>query len=610
MSSVSDIENVLHNEDVENIITDLLYTIIDNALNKAINRNIEGRKEKSKKKDNKVSKTSGWKKKQLLPPCNSSCRKQCKLVLNEDTREKIFNLFCSFNFRERYLFFESHIKAKPVKCRTTDTRKKERTLQFTLPLLGNQEAPTVSVCKTMFLRTLGMKTDGFITSHFKKKQHTVDFENIEDKRGSAARTAKRLRKESNDAKIKNYIESYQPQVSHYKLAHAPFRRYLQCDLNITKMWKYYTEICSHDEKVSKEKFRQVFDTLNIGFGTPSQDDCATCTKYKLHKTDTETCDDSCNVCQTYQQHHERYTQARIAYTNDKDNKENNTKFFSVDMQKVLILPKMAVKNAFFISRLVVFNETFAPLKQAEDNLCILWHEGISGRTAADVASTYYFVIKNATEEIKSFVFWADNCSAQNKNWLIFSVMVCIVNLEWGPDTVTFKYFEPGHSFMKADSVHGQIGTEWKSRKNIFDMNDLVDVIMKSGSHNKPVVLNFTNFLKFTDGSKQRRKMASGNSNLPLLEQIRVAEFRKSSRKMYFKTSFSDLRFQESDFLKANFSLEIPDNIGKERGVITEKKNRIIRELTCYMTAKKKMFWDELNVNDQAVDLNTSFQDES
>lgn len=79
---------------------------------------------------------------------------------------------------------------------------------------------------------------------------------------------------------------------------------------------------------------------------------------------------------------------------------------------------MTIKNSCFVSRLVVINETFAPLHDRK-NICVLEHEGIRGRNAADVSSAYYQVIRRDEPEIDEFVFWADNCPAQNKNSLFF-----------------------------------------------------------------------------------------------------------------------------------------------------------------------------------------------
>jgi hypothetical protein len=95
------------------------------------------------------------------------------------------------------------------------------------------------------------------------------------------------------------------------------------------------------------------------------------------------------------------------------------------MQKVILLPKMAIKNVFFCSRLVAFNETFAQLSKGK-SICVLWHGAIAGRGAKQVASAFYHLITKFPEKSK-FIFWADNCAGQNKNWTLFSMFCVVVN---------------------------------------------------------------------------------------------------------------------------------------------------------------------------------------
>jgi hypothetical protein len=94
----------------------------------------------------------------------------------------------------------------------------------------------------------------------------------------------------------------------------------------------------------------------------------------------------------------------------------------------------------------VFNETFASLTPNKPDYVILWHEAISGRLSGDVASAYVKCLETCTSD--KVVFWADNCSAQNKNWTLFNALACCVNAEWGPAEVCIKFLERGHTFMK------------------------------------------------------------------------------------------------------------------------------------------------------------------
>ena len=78
-----------------------------------------------------------------------------------------------------------------------------------------------------------------------------------------------------------------------------------------------------------------------------------------------------------------------------------------------MLPKLSTKESFFVSRLIVFNETFARLEApGQTDYVVLWHEAIAGRKAADVASTYIKCI--VLDSSPRILFWADNCGGQNK----------------------------------------------------------------------------------------------------------------------------------------------------------------------------------------------------
>ena len=78
-----------------------------------------------------------------------------------------------------------------------------------------------------------------------------------------------------------------------------------------------------------------------------------------------------------------------------------------------------------------------PLPQknrTKPDFVMLWHEGITGRTAQDVASAYIKCIERDGGSV--IEFWADNCSGQNKNWVLYTALVYVVNSEWGPEAVS------------------------------------------------------------------------------------------------------------------------------------------------------------------------------
>jgi hypothetical protein len=52
---------------------------------------------------------------------------------------------------------------------------------------------------------------------------------------------------------------------------------------------------------------------------------------------------SCSICDNYQIHKRRYTVARQTYNDTAKKWDDNHELYTVDMQKVLILPKMAIE---------------------------------------------------------------------------------------------------------------------------------------------------------------------------------------------------------------------------------------------------------------------------
>ena len=120
--------------------------------------------------------------------------------------------------------------------------------------------------------------------------------------------------------------------------------------------------------------------------------------------------------------------ARKLYQEDQKEIPENCGIYTEDMQKVLLLPKMTIKEHFFVSRLVIFNETFASVNKDGD-FVLLWHEGIAGRKASDVASSYVKCINVSGKE--HIIIWADHCTVQNLNWWLYTLLCWTVKRALG-----------------------------------------------------------------------------------------------------------------------------------------------------------------------------------
>ena len=231
----------------------------------------------------------------------------------------------------------------------------------------------------------------------------------------------------------------------------------------------------------------------------------------------------------------------------------------------------------------------------------MWHEGIAGRNATDVASAYIKCVSLCEKE--NIIFWTDNCAGQNKNWTLFNALVWCVNTVWGPQEITIKFLEKGHTFMRADSVHGSIGKALKSEEIVPDFDNFVDLCNGSSKSIKSVVLHPNDMYQFVDGHRCR---SNKKVKLPLLASIVAVKFCKNSRSLFYKSDF-DGQYEEVDFLKKKHDIHtVAATQEGPRGVARKKKESIIKILKGIPATKLK-FWSELPVNDNSTDLVEEFE---
>ena len=356
----------------------------------------------------------------------------------------------------------------------------------------------------------------------------------------------------------------------------------------------YEDFTSKGNNISYENYRQNFAAENIGFGENRTDDCEVCLKFEHHKHemnqghDTENCD----ICQASTIHQQKAKVARHKYREEMS-QENA---YAVDMQKVILIPKLTTKESVFVSRLVCFNETFACGIEGDKSYAIMWHEGISGRKAADVTSAYCkFLVESGQ---KNPIFWTDNCAGQNKNWVFYSALAQIVNSPWGPDSISVKYLESGHTFMAADNIHGTIGKKMRQMNEIIDFRELTQVV-SSAKNIEVVQMQLPDFYEFTAANKAR---TARNITLPILADIREVHFVRESRLMYYKVSHDSTEYEGVDFLRAKFNVEqFPKSHNRPRGITGKKKEGIIKLLT-HVDGLKRKFYNDLAINEKAKDL--------
>ena len=167
--------------------------------------------------------------------------------------------------------------------------------------------------------------------------------------------------------------------------------------------------------------------------------------------------------------------------------------------------------------------------------------------------------------------------------------------------LTIKYFEPGHTFMAADSFHHAVEYKIRSKKFVMDFGDFTAITQEKGN---------AFCMKTNDFTSYENKMSSAKfTNHPLLEDVTVVRFEKYSTKMFWKSRIDDVEFKSGEFLQKKIIAAIAS--GKQhsfpsrevnKGMSQKRKDGIIKNLCPLMKENRKIFWQSLKVsNDEGID---------
>lgn len=462
----------------------------------------------------------------LLDPCN--CKKRCAQRISEDERQRLHDDFWNIDRHSQRIWLSSHVTEETAK-RKCEGSKRNYTRVYHLQDNVDSTGETFKVCQKFFLGTLGYKHESVLHHMLlstKDEHGHKKYVPSRDQRGCAVPANKK-----NQDAIINHINSYNPLHSHYKREHTPNRRFLPPDLDITIMHNDY--LCKHPENpVSYEVYRRTISRENIGFYDTIAEKCSDCLEFDLNSKIE-------NREQLKAEHLACANSARNQYDQDNLINDDHTSVYAADLQKVVLLPRMPdVKSSFFLSRLVTFNETFAAMgkKKKHKHYCILWHEALAGRDASDVACSFIKFLQQQ-RDTKTIILWMDNCSGQNKNWILYSTLVVYINQESClTQEIILKYLVPGHTYMAADGLHGRIEQRMRKKKNVQDFDDFVSVCKESAPRIEVVPLTTSDFMQLDNKFKTRNK--NSNETLPYFKDIVQAKFTKGCTGFEYKKSFS------------------------------------------------------------------------
>ena len=193
-------------------------------------------------------------------------------------------------------------------------------------------------------------------------------------------------------------------------------------MTVAEMHLKYKEKHS-DEKVCCESYRKNFVSMKISFTKLGEEESKLCETFKQHEcpknryeANIDNDEQKCETCKEHENHLERAKNSREVYRKDASlNTTSEEAYFSMEMQKILMLPHLpGTKAALFTRRIIMINQSIAPLGTFKNNSNklrgYLWLEAIQGRKDEDVTSIIKFLRESSYWDSKNLTIWGDNCS--------------------------------------------------------------------------------------------------------------------------------------------------------------------------------------------------------
>lgn len=496
--------------------------------------------------------------------CEVSCKFKCSAHISTSERELIFKNYYELNRDGKHNFIAKTTVRNKKKRATTAKDDSRRVFSFTYYFEVGSDR--VQVCKTFFLGTLCISQKPVYNVHAKKNTLTGT---PRPSTGTRDNITRKISQEDTEY-VMLHIQSFPCVESHYARARTA-RKYLDANLNVAKMYDLYKEKCESDKKppVTQSFYRKIFMTkFNLDFHVPKTDRCGKC-ELEKDKPENEKSDD-------FKAHTKLKLEMRDAKAVDK---ESTIPIICFDLQNVITCPRTGIGEAFYLSKLNVYNLT-AHLSTTKTVYCAVWTEYTSGRSGNDLASAVYKILSRIFDDhnFKNIITWSDSCVPQNKNsYMTYAIQLF---LKRNPDieTITMKYSLAGHSALQeVDHAHSEI--EKVLRKNEFFSPIGLLRVMKNINRKRPyklIQLQPNDFKDFAECAKVFDYKGIPYSKLKML---------KFSSPLHI-ISYS-LNYNENDFVEVNVRPTIRSKRNQSENTYELKEPRISSKTSSIPDLKKK-----------------------
>lgn len=157
--------------------------------------------------------------------------------------------------------------------------------------------------------------------------------------------------------------------------------------------------------------------------------------------------------------------------------------------------------------------------------------------------------------------------------------------------------------MAADEFYHRVERSLKTQKRVYDFEDFCKAVSETGSRTMVKKMRVQDFYDYEECSSTHKIKKSHPR--AYMNNISEANFLRESNLLFCKCNHGTDEYFELDFLKFKYVKQgIPPPRQKvvSRGITNERKSAILTKLGPLMPTNRRVFWENLHVNDQAVDL--------
>jgi len=479
--------------------------------------------------------------------CNKSATKHCN-QLSQNDRERIFEMFWKdLDWQQKRMYVNNHVERCGVMQRTTATPTTSRR-QYSYVYCLTKGTERIAVCKNMFLTTLGIG-EKTVYNWLNNSENGMPKDKTDNEREkSEEQKAREENIKARHQSAKDFLTSIQKVDSHYCRASST-KKYLEPLFESKNA--VYQEYCSKVQEEGKTPlyktgFFELFDSMNLSIWKPKKDQCDKCCEYEAGNIDEE----------EYNNHLKKKDDARESKVVDKQRALNDksVKVLSMDLQSLLVCPKLAASALYYKMKLSCHNFTIYDLA-SHDVQNYFWHEG-EGELNANVFASCLIDHLNKMDltDVTEIVIFSDGCTYQNRNSTMANAL-----LQWSMKnkiTVYQKYLERGHTQMECDSVHSCIERKVRS-KPIYIPQQYVENIQSARRVN-PYKVEYLDhrFFKKYEALNYYNSIRPGSN---VVTDIRVLKYHHNEGKIQYKLNHTDTEFKDIPKARSNRTRPISTN---------------------------------------------------